>query len=58
MSKATLTLEMPPNCWECPISHFEKYLPTCPITGNYHNNMQNRPEWCPLEESPEDKTNI
>ena len=54
-------MEMPENCFECPCMRHDSIdgirAYQCNITMILHDGIQGgdgRPEWCPLEERPDD----
>ena len=59
MSKAILVIDMPNSCMDCPlcasyeiVSSVEEYW--CDI-ANKNVNQDGRPDWCPLQEAPEEQ---
>lgn len=53
MSVSCIIIDTPTNCENCPLSYQKDYMDMCPITGRYHNTADERPEWCPLQEIPQ-----
>ena len=52
MSKAILVMDMPDNCYKCPLNSYH----FCSLTGSCVVNLMNsncRPNWCPLKTPPD-----
>ena len=59
MNKAILVIDMPKNCWECPLSENWEAIPSveechCILT-NIDVDKFNKPDWCPLKQAPEEQ---
>ena len=59
MSKAVLVMDMPESCEECSLHNYH----CCNVTGQsvesnlYDIKDENKPNWCPLKELPDEEYN-
>ena len=56
-NKSVLVIDTPNNCNECRFCKHEYPYPYCRITINSMNNLNIKPDWCPLSPLPE-KTDL
>ncbi len=50
MSKSILVIDTPENCRECKFSEYQGIVCRAMGLNKAHNNADNKPDWCPLEE--------
>ena len=53
MDKAILVIDMPKNCYKCPLAVATGAYDSCCITGSSIIDYHSKFTWCPLKPAPE-----